>query len=490
MKQHWVAITGTGVACYPPAPFHPSERYPERLLSSSRAGSSGETNAVYAGVRRLLALLGLDVARYGTPCWNPLGDLIRPGARVLIKPNLVRHYHPYGLNPQSLVTHGSLVRAICDYALRAAGPHAEIVIADAPLQSCDFAAVLELAGLRALVDYYRAEGARIQVRDLRLVRTVAESGSRWGRVLVQHANPGDPAGYTHINLGSRSLHAARAAAGHRYRVTCYDPARMAAHHGRGRHEYVVANSLLEADVVINLPKMKTHHKAGITGALKNFIGINGHKDCLPHHVKGTPGDGGDEYRRASWKKQLDSWLVDQQETHGSVLVKKTLAAAHRVLHAVHMRESAASYWEGSWFGNDTISRTTVDLNRIVCYADRSGRLCATPQRTLFSLVDGVIAGEGDGPLAPTPRPAAVLLAGMNPVAVDLVMARLMGFRGTAIATLRHALDAAGPFPLADFGERAIEIRTDQERWQGIHPGEPGDSFRFKPHHGWRGEIEL
>ena len=40
---------------------------------------------------------------------------------------------------------------------------------------------------------------------------------------------------------------------------------------------------------------------------------------------------------------------------------------------------------------------------------------------------GLSVGEGNGPLDPTPRPAGVVLAGANPLAVDLASARLMDF---------------------------------------------------------------
>ena len=47
-----------------------------------------------------------------------------------------------------------------------------------------------------------------------------------------------------------------------FRVTCYDPRLMAKTHGKGRHRYLVARDVLDADVVINLPKLKTHKKVG------------------------------------------------------------------------------------------------------------------------------------------------------------------------------------------------------------------------------------
>src|ERR1022692_1434372 len=50
----------------------------------------------------------------------------------------------------------------------------------------------------------------------------------------------------------------------------------------GAHRYAVGNTVLSADVILNVPKLKTHMKTGMTGALKNFVGIVGSKDFLPH----------------------------------------------------------------------------------------------------------------------------------------------------------------------------------------------------------------
>ena len=53
--------------------------------------------------------------------------------------------------------------------------------------------------------------------------------------------------------------------------------------------------MLDADLIINLPKWKAHSKSGLTGALKNLVGINGDKSYLPHFRRGSPSWGGDEY---------------------------------------------------------------------------------------------------------------------------------------------------------------------------------------------------
>jgi hypothetical protein len=380
-----------------------------------------------------------------------------------------------------------VVRAVCDLALRALSGRGRLMIADAPLQSCDFETVCQLSGIEAVRSHYLRAGTPVEVADLRLARAVARREGWFGRVLVRERLAGDPEGYTVVDLGATSLHAERGGEG-RFRVTGYDSRTMERHHGGGRHEYVIANSLLRADVVINVPKMKTHHKAGITGALKNFVGICGHKDCLPHHLQGAAESGGDEYPRKSALKRLDARLLDYQESFAPAATRKALAAAHRLLRTVHMREADNGYWEGGWHGNDTISRTTVDLNRIVRYADASGQL-AQRSRTTLTVVDGVIAGEEDGPLAPRPKPAGLILAGENPVAVDLVLARIMGFRWQAIPTLRHASDGAARWPLLTGSPADVVTVSDDSRWAGIGPDSPGDSLAFEAHPGWKDHVE-
>ena len=150
MKTHSVAIASAGAGTYPATPFHPP-------------------NPVYSAVEEALAQLGLDQDHVGTPGWNPFGFIPR-GSRVLLKPNLVRHFHPYGYSTDVLYTHGSVIRAVCDYVLKALAGTGEVVIADAPLQTCDFKAVTELSGITALAAHYRSRGQTVLVRDLRLVR--------------------------------------------------------------------------------------------------------------------------------------------------------------------------------------------------------------------------------------------------------------------------------------------------------------------------------
>jgi uncharacterized protein (DUF362 family) len=98
---------------------------------------------------------------------------------------------------------------------------------------------------------------------------------------------------------------------------------------------------------------------------------------------------------------------------------------------------------GSWSGNETIWRTTLDLNHILYFSPKS-------PKNIITIADGIIAGEGEGPLCPTPRPAGILIGGENPAYVDAVMAKLMGYNVSRVPTVYEAVyhrksQFAGPY---------------------------------------------
>jgi hypothetical protein len=96
-------------------------------LPAMKAGAE----TVYGVVEAAFSRLGFDVARAGTADWNPLGDLVQPGDRVVIKPNFVtnKNFHQR-LSGDYLAcssTPAPVLRPIIDYALRAAGPTGRVV---------------------------------------------------------------------------------------------------------------------------------------------------------------------------------------------------------------------------------------------------------------------------------------------------------------------------------------------------------------------------
>ena len=92
---------------------------------------------------------------------------------------------------------------------------------------------------------------------------------------------------------------------------------------------------------------------------------------------------------------------------------------------------------GNWHGNDTCWRMVLDLNKCLYFFDGSGQARKNPPRYL-ALVDGIVAGEGNGPMSPDPKPCGLVLAGTHPVAVDCAAAGLMGFDWQKLRLLKNS----------------------------------------------------
>ena len=110
--------------------------------------------------------------------------------------------------------------------------------------------------------------------------------------------------------------------------------------------------LLDADVVINVPKAKTHHYEPVSGALKNWMGTCNQK----------------------WR----------QHHHGD---------------------------------DDSIARFVAIMKH---------------RKPDLNVVDALIAGEGDGPIANQPHWCGCILASEDPVATDVSITRLLGRESSEI----------------------------------------------------------
>lgn len=492
-----VAVQDTGRFDYPTKPpFHPPTSYPEYPFDS---GEIDQDNYVYDAVRQLFVLLGLDAENYGTREWNPLGAIIKPGDNVVLKPNLVVSDHPDGMRGiQASVVHGSLIRTFIDYTYIANRGQGRISVADSPIKEVDFARVLELTGTGPMVahlnDRHQLAIELVDFRDLQVTRND-------DRVMVQGQRlAGDPLGYRVLDLGQRSMLTEIADHATRYRSTAahYENAMVEAHNHR-HNFYSIPNRILEANALISLAKLKTHRKAGVTLSLKNMVGITNEKRWLPHHRVGSPAQGGDLFAdstRADVKfKEL---AKDMLITHawgrwgaqyvGMPLFKLYRAAAKPLLDRMLGKGGMALVEDGDWHGNDTVWRMVLDLNTLMFYSDRDGVLRDTPQRRYFSLIDGIIGGMEEGPLKPRPADAGLLVAGFNPVAVDTVCARSMGFDVARIPNIRRAAERDW-LPLGQIAPADIQIISNRERWQMIF-GADDPGLAFTPSAGWRGHLEI
>lgn len=500
MSNRWLDDSTVGVCRdhprYPSAPpFHPSESYPEWPA----AEVSPEDNAAYRAVRGALLAAGLDAGRCGTADWNPFGALIRPGDTVLIKPNLVSHRNMgakfFGItDTDSLVTHGSVIRAVFDYAARALDGAGTIIIGDCPVQGSDWHAIVSLTGLDALAAHAarRFPGVRLAIRDFRL-GTAVMTGERMAARRVDESRRGE---YEEVDLGRDSALVPLMSGSYSFGVAQYPRHRMRRAHSPDQNLYLLPKAFLDADVVINVPKLKSHMKAGVTCALKNFVGLNGHKDYLPHFRFGSPRHGGDEYPDGNWLADLMWSLMhaDWERDGGPAKAAFYYGAGvcNRVLrYACGYPKGYTSLGGGSWFGNDTVWRMILDINRAFLHYDASARRVrrddARPRR-YFAVIDGLVGGHRESPLAPTPYPAGLVLCGANPVAVDTVATAYMGFDWRRVKQIARAYESH-TLPLATFGADDVRIFGDERVACVEDIYRTGAHHAFEPSLGYRGHIE-
>jgi uncharacterized protein (DUF362 family) len=487
MDEKSVVAYTTNEAVYSQiAPFHPHTAYPETLFSEV----SEEPNAAYDCVRACFHLAGLDREHYNTPQWNPLGDLLRPGETVLLKPNFVKESHPRDPKGwQYVLTHGSIIRAVADYVWKALAGQGKIIIADAPQTDSSFSAIVHRLGLDAIQNFYRTQGLDLELIDLRR----EEWTNRDGVIVNRRLLPDNAYGNIAFNLGEASEFVGHQGAGHYYGAD-YDERQVNSHHTGGRHEYLIAGCAIKCDVVFSLPKLKTHKKAGITVSLKNLVGVNGDKNWLPHHTEGHPTQGGDEHPNPDTKHQAERRLAASLRR-----ISLKMPTLGTMLHRYARRVGTHIFGDteqvirsGNWHGNDTVWRMCLDLNKLILYGNVDGSMReALPQhrKRHYVLVDAIIAGEGSGPMNPDPLPAGLIVFGLHPASVDAACAYLMGFDPERIPIVRQAF-CCRHYRLTEWDWRDVKIISNRVEWNyGLPQIASKSTLHFKPHFGWRGHIE-
>ena len=297
--------------------------------------------------------------------------------------------------------------------------------------------MIEETGARKVQDFYANFGSgdvRVELVDL---RQQVVHRSPLGRAVTSFRGEEEDL-CAPVDLGSDSLldelyHRGEAP---KLRVLDYDCRRTQGCHGKGRHVYLVSKRILESDVIISVPKLKTHEKVGITCGIKGCVGTVAQKDCLAHHRQGPPRAGGDEYPDAlAFLKPVSSLHVAvYSRPPGSA---RTLLYFLNYYSRMAIRRFTRSL-SGSWHGNDTCWRMAVDIARIVEYADRQGKLHPVKQRAHVLLTDGIIAGEGDGPLSPRPVHHGYLSFSTNVARGDYFNCLAMGFTPERLPMIRNA----------------------------------------------------
>lgn len=481
----------TGIdARYPPPPFHPEEFYPE-LGSLGFCTTTAGPNKVYAAIRTCLYQMGLDRDRFGTPAWNPLSELVANGRRVVIKPNMVRHFNEtIGESLDVVVTHWSVVRPLVDYAWLAVGRTGQVVIAEAAQHDCELDVLKRHFKVEELLQYYNDNNYPLRFVDARNEFVVARDG-----VLLKTIRlAGDPEGSILVNLAGASEFNENGLQPELLRGSDNDDAETAHHHSGGRHNYLISKTILSADLLINVPKVKTHYKIGLTAAMKNLVGINADKNYLPHWRIGFVESGGDQFQSRNLRSRVRLAVFKMLRPllrRGGVFNWLAFIGA-KVLHLFNLRNN---FGGGTWHGNDTIWRTTLDLNKALFYADFDGVVGERPfsDRAYLTIADAIVAGQGRGPMGPNARPLGVVVGAANPVACDAVLARCVGFDWRRVRFLEKAFRIRR-LPL-------IELPTPDSilvRWCDVASptaeekplAQVTENWKFEAPPGWKGFIEL
>ncbi len=151
----------------------------------------------------------VDGLRHGIANYPHLQEIVREG-RVVLKPNMVDHYPGHPLS-----TNPALIAAAIA-VFRQMGAR-EVIVADGPAHNRDTEMVLELSGIG---DVLREENVR----------------------------------FVDLNLDSIS------------------PVNLVSNY-TGLAKFFFPNSILNADLVVSMPKLKAHHWAGVSLSLKNMFGV-------------------------------------------------------------------------------------------------------------------------------------------------------------------------------------------------------------------------
>lgn len=329
----------------------------------------------------------------GYPSDNPLGSIVHPGDKVFIKPNWVasrwRASCPHKDTLYCVITHPSVIEAVADYVAEALQGQGEIIIGDNPSIDADFHELMDFIEIEKIKNKYDVPVSILDLRPL-----VCDDLKNYGKKYLMISQPGDPSGKVEVNLGKDSLLYGLDPS--RFRGVFDERDETVASHTGETQLYTYARSLYDADVYISIPKLKTHQKVGATLNLKGLVGTISNKNQLVHWQVGYPEIHGDEY------PNKEAYEVGQRA---------------KVKH------------RGAWPGNDTIWRMVGDLYK--CMKKK--------ERRYFTVIDGIVAGEGQGPFCPTSKNANTLIAGEDLLATDIVAVRYMGFNPEKISYLSYFL---------------------------------------------------
>ena len=304
------------------------------------------------------------------------------------------------------------------------------------------------------------KGVTLEIIDLRDHEWIVDKN-----VIIERKNlAGDLRGKVEINLKNLSEFNGHKKSALGYYGADYNVKETNYAHDGINNIYSVSRSVLEADIFINLPKLKTHKKSGITCCLKNLVGVNTYKNYLPHYF-------------------IKQYLLINP------FIARIISPFFR-LGKAFFGETKNIIRSGNWHGNDTLWRMILDLNKVVFYSQRDGTLREeklTSRKRYIGIVDAILCGEKDGPKSPEPKHLGYLIYGTNPLAIDATAAKIMNFNPLKIPVIEKAFGLTR-YKIVDFEYKDIIIQIDGQCYpiQSL----PIEFIKnFEPHFGWKNLVE-
>lgn len=414
---------------------------------------------------------------------------IRPGDKIVLKPNWVMESHKHRKEDWDyVITHPTLITAVLQKVLDRLAGSGQVVITDGPQTNASFAKLMSRYPVASWTEVAQRQGVGLEVIDLRDHAWVTDRD-----IVVKRMDlPGDPRGKVEFNLrGDASEFQGHKKSMRGYYGADYNRDETNRAHDGLNNLYSVSRTVLESDVFINLPKLKTHRKSGITCCLKNLVGINTYKNYLPHHSEGGPAEGGDQFPDDGLKTRFEGPFAAFMKQN--VLRHPILARYVGPLNVVARKVLGRSdevVRSGNWHGNDTIWRMILDLNKVLFYGNSDGTIgpdAPENRKRYIGIVDAIRAGEGYGPLEPEPVEMHCLICGTNPAAIDAVSATLMDFDFRRIPSITRAFEVRR-YNFCPFRPEDIEFHCEGSRY---HLPSIPDNFvvPFDAPLGWKGDVE-
>lgn len=415
-------------------------------------------------------------------------EMVKPGNKVVIKPNFVRQCSLESKEWIHVITNPALIREVLYAVTDRLHDNGEVVILDAPQEDSDFNMIVKNTGLQKIVkEIQKTTKVQVSFVDIRIERKITCNGIIVKRI-KQH---GDPKGYKKVDLKNDSSFYGKV--NKDYYGADYDREEAGNYHNEVENSYVISGSVLDCDVYINMPKWKTHKIGGMTCCLKNAVGIIGVKNCIPHHTIGSPETNGDAYPHMDNKSKIENGLkkfAHKMLNRGIPFIGYFVSLG-KYIASPFLGKPMETIRSGHWYGNDTLWRAILDLNKIILYADKNGVMKDTPQRKYIAIIDGIIAGEKNGPMMPEPKKCGVIGIAYSPLLGDTVMAKLMGFDYKKIPCIKEGYFLDKYILNNKISKEKIFIDSNIKEWnKRLDDIIYKDIFHFVPAFGWKDHIEL